>query len=159
MGAPILTIEEMKFELQEGFSDGYTNNIKPAGDQGKVTHPYRHEWWGGAFKPLRIELNLGVGAQDIITTPEHLKDICGKFYKMALADQPAGSKPKKITFSVGSWYKRRGYVRDLDINYKAPWTSEGLPMTATIRFELIIDFDAEDDYAKKLPSSKTFTFT
>ena len=156
MAAPTINIDGMKFELQEGFADGYQNAIAPVKGLTKVTHHYAYQWQGGEFKPLRLALDLAVGAQSIIETPEHLKSICGKFYQIAL--KPKGApRPREISVAVGTWFKRNGYIKNLDIEYKAPWSQDGQPMVATIRFEFVIDFDADNDL-NKLPTSKSFSF-
>lgn len=157
MATPTLDIDGMKFELEDGFSDGYTNQLRPAAEMKGVTHPYKYLWWRGEFKPLRIVLNLAVGVQSLLTTPEHLKSVCGAFFKMALSQSSQGEElmPKKVSLSVGSWYKRMGYIRNLDIDYNPPWSQQGLPMTAKITFEFVLDF-GEDP--AKLPNSETFSY-
>jgi hypothetical protein len=163
-GQAILRIGDYEFELEQGFSDGYTNNMVPVVMQGYscLTHPPKFNWMGGEFKPLNIMLNLVVGIQSALPTANALNAILTYFYQKALSPQPAGNvKPALVTVGVGSWFERNGYIQDLDVQFQDPWDIDtGMPMRATVKFIFLSDFlaDSPNYDFNYLPSSSNWHF-
>lgn len=159
---PKLKIEDLEFELEAGFSEGYTNNLECALDAASnfLTHSGNMYWKGGSFKPLSIAIFLAVGVQSAIQTPTQLKDVVTKLFSYALSEQQVTvAPPKRITIEVGSWYKKKGYIRIIDVDWDAPWDNDtGMAMTAKVRLEFMYDFMAGDisKYSQYLPNSSNW---
>ena len=155
---PILMVNQYSFELEQGFTDGYLSKIRPLNSLKFRSHPSDFIWEGGEFKPLNIEINLAVGIQSIVSTPDKLVDIITEFYKFALPPNSSGYVvPKPVTVKVGTWFRRDGYVLDLDVTYQEPWDSEtGKPLRAILKFMLMADFmpnKKKSTNLKELPNS------
>jgi len=164
--APVLKIGDMEFELEQSFSDGYRNDIRPPGEMTHRCHPTHFIWTGGEFTPLNIAINLAVGVQSALTTPQTLRDALRKFYRYCIPSNPVTSKPPEpVVISLGDWYKKVGYMGDLNVTYMEPWDIEtSMPMRAEVRFTFIIDYLAfipavkGQKSAALLPSSSNWDF-
>ena len=164
--APILRIGDLKFEIEQNFSDGYHNNIRSPSEITNTSHPTHFMWAGGEFKPINIALNLAVGVQSAITTPQELITVLKTLYLYCLPPRPVGSvPPEPIEISMGDWYRKAGRISDLDVTYMYPWdVKTGMPMRAEVRFVFIIDYLAyiESSSGKKnpalLPDSRDWDF-
>jgi len=141
---PFLKINNLVFELEQGFTDGYHNELSAGSSMAWRTHPTLYYWKGGYFKPIKIQMNLAVGVQSIITTPQELVNTLATLESYALVEQvvgKAGPKPACITLEVGTWFARKGYLEDIDFTFEPPWDiSTGMPMKATVVVTIIPEF-------------------
>ena len=166
MNGPILRIAggktKLEFELEQGFSDGYTSNIRYAQGLLYLSHPNTLIWEGGEFKPLNIVFELAVGVQSIIQTPKDLVDRITDIYNLSLPTQAVGNIPPPVTtISVGSWFLRKGFIKEVNVDWKEPWDVQtGEPFRAQVRILHVVDFmigSAIIDNTK-LPSSGKWHF-
>lgn len=165
MEGPIVQLGSLKFMIEEDFSDGYSGKIEPAIESGTFSNPLDFQWKGGAFKPISFSVTLFVDKDSNISTPQELVATIEQIYKYAL---PAAQTrpPALVMFSVGTWYKKKGYVKDVDATYKSPWDlSTGMPLRAQVRFSFTVDYTAGmgqpgdtkiTDNLSKNPTSGTF---
>jgi hypothetical protein len=139
---PFLKINNLAFELEQGFSDGYHNNLNPGTGLSWRTHPPLYYWQGGYFKPIKIQMNLAVGVQTIIPTPQDLVNTLATLESYALVENTqSGVKPACITLEVGTWFARKGYIEDVDFTYEPPWDiATGMPMKATVVLSIVSEF-------------------
>jgi hypothetical protein len=109
---------------------------------------------------MRVEINLVVGVQNAIQTPEKLKEVVLAFFKIALPDNVETIRTP-VTVQVGSWFSRIGYIVDLTVKWDEPYDIDtGMPYRANVQFEFIADFyNKESDLTlDKNPKSADFDF-
>jgi hypothetical protein len=129
--------------IEEDFSDGYSGKIESPIESGTFTNPIDFQWRGGQFKPISFSVTLFVDAESNIATPKELTDTIQQLYRYAMPAQQTSVPPEPLTFSVGSWYKKLGYIKDVDVTYKSPWDlATGMPLRALIRFSFLVDYSA-----------------
>lgn len=163
MFGPILKIGGvLEFELEQGFSDGYNNNIRPTNGLLYRTHPTKYVWRGGQFRPLQISINLVVGVQSKLQTPQDLTNALTTLYKLSLSQSYGqGSGPDPVTVEIGSWFRRDGYIENLDVTFNPPWDiNTGESMNADVQFALVADFLSKTDVAdsRYCPNASNFHF-
>jgi len=157
----------MKFALQEGFTDSYTNTIDYTGAKG-LTHPQVLNWKGGKFEPLQIELDLFAGVGDFTTASSALlaKKVL-LLFRMSMKQQQKDMIPPRITLTVGTWFERKGIIKSVKANWQAPFdvnTGESLHVKVSFTFEA--DFansltqtgGRQATGLKKLPYGSTYTW-
>jgi hypothetical protein len=152
----ILQIGFLKFIIEQGFSDGYTNTIDPSPSQFYRTHPAVFIWKGGQFKPIQISINLIVDreGQDGCSTPEGLVEILAEIMSYSLRTEKSVTGPKSVTLRVGTWFERTGYITDVNVEFKPPWDiTTGMPMAAEAKFILLPDFLAGESVEKAINST------
>lgn len=148
------------FELEQGFSDGYSNTFNIPYGLEFGTHPRTIKWEGGQFRDLAVAINLVVGVQTGLGSPADLVKAVENLFKLALAEK-LKTIGKPVTMKVGSWFSRQGFIRDLSVDWREPYElSTGKPMVATVRFNFMTDFFPEGTIvdASRLPYSGTFRF-
>lgn len=153
-----LMIDDLRFMLQGGFSDGYKNDLMPL--KTFTTHPSHFLWWGGSFKPINIQLTLFVDDKTDIPTPALLRKKVEALTKKALNSSSYGVNTLPVvTLKVGSWFVRKGYLEDMEVTWKPPWDiNTGEAMVADVSFAFVSDFLA-GQYPRKmkdLPNSTTW---
>ena len=160
--APILKINDLAFELEQGFSDGYRNFIRPVYNLNYRSHPTKFIWDKGQFDPLDVRIQLAVGVQSIISSPGKLVQVLEKLYSYSLPLEQAIHKLPQVTMvSVGTWFSRLGYIQDLRVDFQGPWdVNTGAPMRAGVRFALLADFLTNEKYSdsRKLPNASNWSF-
>jgi hypothetical protein len=169
MNVPILRIKHphiskghLDFAFQTGFTEGYSNNIRPILNQQR-THYTVMLWWGGQVKDFTLKFKLAVDDALVsgVQTADDLIATVAEFYNMALKDTDTGTI-KTALIQIGPvgdpWWRRRALVKDVSPQWKEPWDDRGRPMFVDLSVTFVphfgtgatgvIDEDAEDkDYS------------
>lgn len=153
--------DDLTFELEQGFSDGYSNTFKTPRDTEFGSHKRGIAWKGGEFKDLSISIKLVAGVQSAVQTTKQLNTVVQKLFSYALPVKLTSfGTPLKL--SIGTWFARVGFIKDLAVSWKEPYEIEtGMPMVAEVKFVFLTDFLAEEKGIdnKKLPLRDTFSFS
>ena len=81
---------------------------------------------GGTFKPTAVSLEVVVGAGDAQpVSADALVAWCHWLVQCTLPADGLGTFPDQIVLSIGDWWKRKGYIEDLDIEFTEPWCCGG----------------------------------
>ena len=152
---PLLKIyglgQELSFALQEGFSEAYTNSLELSDDT-SYTHPLTLKFKGGHFDPMKIDLDLFVGVGDRQDTLQQLRDKVLLIQRMAMKQTQKDVTPPRITIRVGTWFSRKGYIKNVTRNWLPPFD------TATGEsFHVKVCFTFESDFANSYLQKGTIT--
>ena len=133
---------QLVFPLQDGFSTGYTNEIK-ASSGGRSTHPLVHEWRNGKVDDFDIELDLAAGMQAQMQTAKELREVAEQLRNMALPGGVAG-KARLDAVSVSvlgtsgyAWFRCSAFITHIKEQWMHPYElSTGESMHAKITLSM-----------------------
>ena len=133
----------LAFEMQDGFQTGYENQLEEKAGK-MLTHPMVYMWKGGKVKPFTVELDLAVGVQRFITSPEKLIGVIEALYDMALA---ARSSLESVIVSVqGSsrtWFRCRAFLQSIGATQMPPYDmTTGIPLHAKVSLSFTPTYSA-----------------
>lgn len=134
----------VEFELDQGWSDGYTNRFEPPQSTEFGTHERILQWKGGKFDGISISVNLVVGIQTGLDDPEDLRELVTRLFRLSLAKQlKTLDKPLRLEIGTGSWFVAIGFIENLRVVWKDPYDVQtGYPGRAEVHFIFRRDFQA-----------------
>ena len=127
----------LAFEMQDGFQTGYENEIEAKAGK-MLTHPMVYMWKGGKVKPFTVELDLHVGVQRFITSPEKLVGVIEMLRDMSL---PVRTSFESVIVSVQggqrTWFRCRAFLESVQTTWMPPYdVVTGIPHHAKVSLSL-----------------------
>ena len=122
-------------EMQDGFQTGYENEIE-AKVSTMITHPMTYMWKGGKVKPFTVELDLHVGVQRNIDTPNQLRDGVQALRDMCLPVNRTATFESVLVCVKGTrftWFSCRAFLESMQTTWMPPYdVLTGIPHHAKV---------------------------
>lgn len=128
------------FEITfDSHRETFRNELNPAQGR-KSTNPRKQRFAKASIESISVELFIVAGVTKGVATPADVVKVCEKaMSRSVIASIRSGTKVLRTTIKIGNWYKRTCVIESCDVEFMAPWASDGKPHRARINLTFKVD--------------------